>query len=180
MDRENKVRSGKKLGFNVIDALIILLVLACVAGLIIRYTVLNNINAVSGLDTYYISFKITEVSQSQIDAYEMTAKDADGDSWVYLRDGTTYVGHLTDENPPVLLSEVWVEDENGNMVKIHHTELYDVSGKIKCSGIISSETGAFRLNGKIDLATGSVLEVQTKYGDFSIEITGVELALEVE
>lgn len=180
MDRENKVGSGKKTRFNAIDALIILLVLVCIAGLVVRYTVLNDIGSVSNLNTYYISFKATEISQSQTEALERTAKDADGQSWVYLMDGTTYVGHLTDENPPVLLSEIWVEDESGNVVKIHHPELYDVSGKIKCSGFVSSETGAFKLNGKIDLAAGSKLDVQTKYGDFTIEITAIEPALEVE
>ena len=42
---------------------------------------------------------------------------------------------------------------------------------------MSPETGVFLLNGEIKLAPGSVLEVQTKYGDFSLEVVKIEQSL---
>jgi hypothetical protein len=180
MDNENKVKNRRKLGFNAIDALIIVLVLAAIVGLVLRYTVLSGIENASAHDTYYITFKSAEITQSSCDALDRTAKDADGENWVYLQGGTVRVGELTAGSVTYLPSETLVEDENGNKVVIHYPDLFDATGMIKCKGYVASETGAFRLNGKLDLAAGSVLEVQTKYGDFVIEIKGIEPALEVE
>lgn len=40
--REQKQKTAGKPTFNVIDLLIIIVVLACVAGVVLRYTVLND------------------------------------------------------------------------------------------------------------------------------------------
>lgn len=180
MDNENKVKNKKRLGFNAIDALIIVLILAAIVGLVLRYTVLSGIENASAHDTYYITFKSAEITQSSCDALDRTAKDADGENWVYLQDGTTRVGELTAGSVTYLPSETLAEDKDGNKVAIHYPDLFDATGMIKCIGYVASETGAFRLNGKLDLAAGSMLEIQTKYGDFTIEITAIEPALEVE
>ena len=180
MDNENKVKAKKRLGFNAIDALIIVLILAAIAGLVLRYTVLNDVEDASSYDTYYITFKSGEIPQSACDAIDQTAKDADGENWVYLQNGTTRVGELTAGSVTYLPSETLAEDKDGNKVVVHYPDLFDATGMIKCAGFVSSETGAFRLNGKLDLAVGSELKVQTKYGDFVIEITAIEPALEEE
>lgn len=180
MDNENKVKVKKKFGFNAVDALIIVLILAAIVGLVLRYTVLNDIEDASSHNTYYITFKSAEIPQSSCDALDRTSKDADGENWVYLQDGNTRVGELTSGSVTYLPSETLAEDKDGNKVVVHYPDLFDATGMIKCKGYVASETGAFRLNGKLDLAAGSLLEVQTKYGDFTIEITGIEPALEEE
>lgn len=201
MDNENKNKSQKKFKINVFDILIIILVLACIAGIVIRYTVLEKIDEASAFDAYNVYFSVSAITNSEVEALNNTLREeANGESWVFLSDGTTKVGDMIKDknqhnemlspNP----SQIEMKDENGKTVlvpysaensaigenkEIHENRhiRYDIENiLIVCEGFYSSETGSFLLNGSMNIAPGSVIEVQTKYGDFSLKVTSIEKA----
>ena len=182
---ENEVKTKRKLRINAFDILIILLVIACIAGMVVRYTVIRDFGASANLSPYYIEFKSDSVSYSATEAFNATVDDADKHAWVYFSDGITKVGELTvvDTVPEAV---VHVKGGEGNLtVSAQYRDVvndkeyitYNVSGKIVCEGMMSPETGVFLLNGETKIAPGSVLQVQTKYGDFTLEVVKIEQSL---
>ena len=178
----------RKLRINAFDILIVLLVIACIAGMIVRYTVLKDLGNAANLSSYYIEFKANSVSYSATEAFNATVDDTNKANWVYFADGMTKLGYLTVVD---IVPEAVVHingGAGGSIISAQYRDVvndkeyitYNVSGKIVCEGMISPETEVFLLNGETKIAPGSVIEVQTKYGDFVIEIKGIEPALEVE
>ncbi len=175
----------RKLRINAFDILIVLLVLACIAGMVVRYTVLKDLGNSASLSSYYVEFKANSVSYSATEAFNATVDDTDKENWVYFTDGTTKLGNLTvvDTVPEAV---VYIKGGDGNsMVSAQYRDVvndkeyitYNVSGKIVCEGMVSPETGVFLLNGETKIAPGSVLKVQTKYGDFTLEVVKIEQSL---
>ena len=183
METENK----RKLKFNVIDVIIVVMILACIAGIVVRYTVIDQLGGVAELDSYYIEFESTLVSYSATEAFNSTVSDVKGENWVYLRDGVTAVGEMTLANS-LPSAEVYIKGENNEIIKAQYADVvndkdyitYTVSGNLLCQGFVSSETGSFMLNGNIRVAAGTELEVQTKYGDFTLKVTKITQAKETE
>ena len=201
MDNENKKRSKRGFKINVFDVLIILLVLALIAGVIVRYTVLDKIDKASAFDSYNVYFEVSGISDSELEALNNTLKEeGTDDNWVYLSDGVTKVGSMVKDKNQLndILSpnpaQIEMKDENGKTIIVsfdkenseagegkelhenYHIK-YDVENiLIICEGFYSGETGSFLLNGSVNIAPGSELELQTKYGDFTMKVTAIEKA----
>ncbi len=188
---ENQNKTQKKFKFTVFDLLIILLIVACIAGIIVRPLIQEAIKKATSQEEYYVYFEALGVSYDATIALESTHDESDGENWVYLRDGVTKVGNMTkgegstSENLPVTVADVYVKDENGKTVRVDYADSEKDKNKIKYDvkdilivgeGFISSESGHFLLGGKLDIAPGTILEVQTKYGDFSLKVTSISPA----
>ena len=196
MDNENKKRSRR---INVFDVLIIVLVLALIAGMIVRYTVLDKIDTASSFDSYNVYFEANGISESALEALNNTLKgEQTGDNWVYLSGGETKLGDMVKDKNQLneILSpnpaQLEIKDENGKTVTVSYDkentesgekaelhEIYHVTYDVEnilivCEGFYSSETGSFLLNGTANIAPGSTVDVQTKYGDFTLTITAIE------
>ena len=187
----NEKKKQRKTRINAFDILIILLVVVCIAGLIVRNTIVEKLENVTSYASYYVFFDAESVSYASTVALESTHDDSNGGNWVYLDDGITKVGVMTkgegsaSENLAVTISDVYVKDSSGKTVLAQYADIekdkdritYDVKDIIVLAeGFISSETGSFLLGGKIAIAPGSVLKVQTKYGDFELKVTSIEHA----
>ena len=87
-------------------------------------------------------------------------------------------GKIKDENgKTVTVSYDKENTESGEKAELH--EIYHVTYDVEnilivCEGFYSSETGSFLLNGTANIAPGSTVDVQTKYGDFTLTITAIE------
>lgn len=175
----------RKLRINAFDILIVLIVVACVVGMVVRYTVLKDLGNAASLSSYYIEFKADSVSYSATEAFNATVDDRDEGNWVYFADGTTKLGDLTvvDTVPEAVVhvnggeGDSIISAQYRDVVNDKEYITYNVSGKIVCEGMVSPETGIFLLNGEMKIAPGSILKVQTKYGDFTLEIVKIEQSL---
>lgn len=184
LKEKKTLEAGKKTRFNVIDALIVVLVLSCIAGVVLRYTVLDDIELSKDQKDFYITFTVSSLSHAQLQKIVEAKDEAETNgNWVYLSDGKTELGVLTalDEQNR---STVEFVKENGEVVYAQYSEnesddevLWTITGKILCRGCYS-ENGSFLLNGKEYLSANMVLDVFTKYCDFTLTITDIEASLE--
>ena len=99
--KEIKQNPAGKPTFNVIDLLIIIVVLACVAGVILRYTVLNDKWNSKNDEVYYITFRADSLSYSAYSTL-LASSSEQGDNWIYLDDGVTRLGTVSISNSGTL------------------------------------------------------------------------------
>lgn len=170
--RAPKKRSGAR--FNIIDFLIILVVLLCVIGLIIRYTtVLDKIGISDRMEQYEVSFTVENLRYTTPSFFDI------GDR-VYLRDGSnTYMGTLISrENGStdaltITLSSQYIQSDTG-FISAYYAEntLVDISGRILCDGMLG-EDGYFLLGGDVYVAQGQTLSVCTDLVSFDLIVTNI-------
>ncbi len=187
MDNQNK--SQRKFRFTAFDLIIVLLVIACVAAVVLRSPIQKMIESATSNEVYYVYFEADGISYDAVTALESTHDETNGENWVYLSDGVTKLGNMikgegnTSENLPFTVADVYIKGADGKTVRAQYADSekdknriqYDVSDiLIACEGFVSDRTGHFMLGGKTDIAPGSELRVQTKYGDFVLKVTAIE------
>ena len=175
-----KTASGKPT-FNVIDVLIIVVVIACVAGVALRYTVLNENWNQKNDEVYYITCRADSLAYSAYSTL-LASSSEQNDNWIYLDDGITRLGTVSVSNSGTLAgvpetlkfklsdgSEItasYAGDESENDVT------WTLTGKIRCNGSVSQD-GGFLLNGKRYIGVNEKLSVYSKYCDFDLTVTGI-------
>ena len=183
-NQEKKNTESARFRFNVIDAIIILMVIVCIGGVVLRYTVLDKVNIGGEVKEYYITFTVSNISYSQLQHIIQAKDEAESnDNWVYLSDGTTKLGSLTAVGEQNKESFVY-KDENGKTESIVYSDSeldenvpWSMTGKILCSGRYS-KNGGFLLNGNKFISPNSELDVYMKYCDFTLKIVDISESLE--
>ena len=170
-----------KLRINVIDILIIVLALACIAAMVLRATVLKDIGKSSATEEYIVTFKASSLSSSQYEAIlNLSKEDSDTASrWVYTDNGKTRFGELLklgEQNT----EKLFFTDTNGNVISLEYPQndpdaTWTVTGTIACNGTYTDD-GGFLLNGKKFVASNTELDVYTSDCDFSITIINIQKA----
>lgn len=184
-NKEKKTREPGKLRFNVIDVLIVVLVLACIAGIILRFSVLDGMWNTQKLDEYYITFTASNLSYDQLQSIVQAADpDNDGVNWVYFADSNTKLGHLTstlNQNEEKLLFEV-----DGTPIYVDYPDTepdenkkWTVTGTVLCLGTYSEIKG-FLLNGNQYIGANSEFDVHIRDCDFTITVDNIEVQLQNE
>ena len=181
---KNTEAKKDKLRFNVIDVLIIVLALACIAAVVLRFTVLEDLFKNNAEKEYVLTFKVDSLSSSQLEAILASIEEADnGGNWVYFSDEETKLGDIIkigEQNTETL----YFVDENGKTISAKYSDsdvendgdvTWTITGTITCYGIYNENSG-FLLNGKQYVAANSKLDVKTKYCDFSLRILSIEEA----
>ncbi len=188
--KDKKIKkTGKKAGsaasFNVVDLLIIVVILACITGVVLRYTVLSDTWSLDGGDVYYITFRADSLSYTAYSTL-LVASSEQNDNWLYLDDGITELGSLSISNGSSIagmpdnltyrladgseLSVPYSSSENDNDVT------WTLTGKIMCHGKIAQD-GGFLLNGQKYISINDRLTVYSKYCDLDLTVTGIAPSL---
>ena len=178
----NEVKAEKnKLRLNVIDVIIIVLTLACIAAIVLKATVFKDIGREVASEEYIITFKASGLSVPQYDAIVRLSKE-DGENdikWIYLNDGSTKLGELLklgEQNT----EKLYFTDVNGNVVELEYPQndpdaTWTITGTIACRGTYTDD-GGFLLNGKNFIASNTDLEVYTSECDFELTIIDIQKA----
>lgn len=159
----NGVSKQKK--FNVLDWMIIIVLILCVAVFVLRYTRKEDIkeNAIAG--TYAISFTVKNVRYTTSDAF------VKGDA-VYVATDDTYIGifERLDSNNP---SAYYAEDPNGGLVKKYYPEgtRVDLSGTIISEGVMNDD--GYFAGGSYYLAPGKELTIYTGHIYVDVVLSGI-------
>ena len=154
---------NRKIKFNVIDVLIVLVLLGCMIGIFLRYDLKSKLGLDSRKTEVEISFLIIGIRQGSTEAL------VEGDT-IYWKQNGMEIGQLMSKE--VSNSETWVLDENYNKYIKNFDDLsYDVRGVIKAKGNIK-ESG-FMLNGTQYLAPGKTFEVESKNISVALTITNI-------
>lgn len=178
---EKKAKSEKTRRFpkfGVLDAVIILLVIAVVVGIYFRYSFFDTLSGVKNMKECYVTFKTGNTTTD-------TTRELDKDDLVYFKsDGETF-GTLTVKSEEI--STVIQEQPATNTVfkdgkaypDVQYPQGIDGSliygtGVIKCSCLIT-EDGSFLLNGSTYISIGQTYTVCTEKVTLDITITRIEL-----
>ena len=167
--------SRKGVHFNVLDALIIILLVAVVLGIYFRFNFVEAFGAKQGTEAYNVSFSVENIR------YTTPSYVNVGDE-VYFGDTGDLFGVLVSEseNKNVLsitpASETFV-DSAGNVQEVYYENetRVDAKGRIECQGTYSNDAG-FCVGGTRYLAPGQTVEINTELVTFVITITSIDKA----
>ena len=162
----NEVKQESKSRFNVIDAIIILLILVCVFTILVRCGVLDNLFSNSKLEEYELTFTAKYLRHTDSNAF------VNGDTF-YEIDSGKLIG-VFDKFDSISPASVYENDTDGSIIAVSLPEStkIDVVGVIACSGRLADD-GRFLLNGTDFLAPGKVLTVRSEHIDVEITITAI-------
>lgn len=156
-------KQDTKSRFNIFDALLILVIVACIAALVFRYYY----NSKDSLDEQVrVSFIVPEVMESTADT--MTEKLRMG-TVIYLSDGDSIIGYIQSVSKEP--SKVYVENGAGNVERVDHPFSMDVRGVAVLYGR-SGENG-FYIGGSKLATVSDVIYVYSTDVEFSMTLTGI-------
>ena len=156
--------SKKKL--NVIDVLILLVIVTCVVGLVVRFGNFGFSSSSEDLDDYEISFLVSNI------AYDSQYYFSQGDT-VTLVDKGVVLGKLDGlvKPTPAVFS---AQEKNGMPITVSYpteSSRIDVKGTIASKGVMG-ENG-YLLGGTTYIAPGAEYKVQSEHMDFVLTITDI-------
>ena len=163
-----------KAHFNIIDATIIVLVLAVIFGIVFRSHIIDMLWAQSKTDDYVVSFSIENIR------YSTPSYLSVGDE-VYFDEGSGLLGTLVSESENVNALNITpasehFTDANGNIVEVFYPDeesRVDTKGRIQCRGYYG-EDGGFSVEGRHYIAPGQSIKVRTELVTVTINITSID------
>ncbi len=183
---KSKENNAGKLRFNIIDAFIIVLVVACIAVAILRFAIVDDVWVNASGEKYYITFKADSLSYSQLESI-VALVDSDvsdrGDNWVYFTNENTKMGDLTaieGQNRETLV----FQNSDGSITLAPYAEsepdenvTWTLTGKILCLGKYNENNG-FLLNNTHYISANTDISVRTAYCEFNMTIIDIQKSME--
>lgn len=159
--------SKNKTRFNAIDLLILILFIGCIAGIIVRYQVIDIVKSTNNQEPASVSFYVKDIKETSEEFF------AEGDKF-YIVGSDEYLGSL--EGGFVFEpAEVFNETADGRYVKSASTSgRSDMRGTFLSNGIFSSE--GFLLNNVKYIAPGSTISIQSEKIYVNIIVTDISHA----
>lgn len=182
---EKKSQSDKR-RFNSIDLLIILLIVACIGVLVVRYTLLDNVYTTRNLDEYEMTFTASSLSYAQSRAiFNALSEDTTDNDWVYFSDGVTKIGNVKMTNDFKQDREkVTFTKSDGSVVTVNYDKnasddevKWNIRATLSCRGRMT-EKNEFLLNGKTYIAPNDEINVYLRDCDLTIRVVKISPALE--
>ena len=176
-DKKEKKQSSEKVRkfprFGILDAIIILLVVAVGVGIAFRYNLFQTITQLQDLEEYTISFSVNNIEYTTPNY--LTENDK-----VYFKDSGEEFGKITKSSDlsNMILSVTPAKQtfvENDKIIEVTYPEntRIDAEGRIVCKGTLSSE-GAFLLNGSDYIAPGESHIICTETVTLQINILSID------
>ena len=177
MNKKEHLQSTKKNAhFNVIDAFIIIVLIAAVLGIYLRFNFVDHITSNEQLEKYNVSFSVENIR------YTTPTYVNVGDK-VYFDDTGELFGVLISEsdNQSVFniapASEFFV-DSNGSAVEVFYPDeesRISAKGRIECDGMYT-EDGGFCAYGTRYIAPGQVIKIRTELVTLNVTVTSIDKA----
>lgn len=161
----NEIKKGK---FNVIDALIILLVLACIFA--VAYRAVDGSSATDNLKEYTLNIKIEDIRGTSLNYF--IANDS-----VRLASSNEYIGVFNSISSD--FPAIGAYNENGESIfypelegnSVYNEERRMAFGHITVKGIMTDD--GFLLNGTKFITLNSELEIVTEHVSAKVKIIGI-------
>lgn len=160
MNGANSAAAKKR--FNAVDFFIIAAIMACIAGVALRYNLIEKLSVGTPKDTVEISFYIHNISEYSAQALVV------GDD-VYS--GGTYLGKISTVD--ISKAEYYFENSEGVLELTYDERRYDVRGTIIGSGTMTED--GFMLNNNTYIAAGKEMLVSTKNITVNILVTNLNV-----
>ena len=172
-EHSNNKKTGK-IHFNVIDAVIIILVVASVLGIYFRYNVEDIFSKSKETCDYTVSFAVNDIRYTTPNYISVGDK-------VYFADTGNPFGELISESENkgalnIKPASKFFTDTSGKVVEAFYPNdesRVNAKGRLVCKGIYTDD-GGFCVGGTRYIAPGQTVEVQTEYVTLLIRITAIE------
>jgi len=155
---------NSKIRFGLLDAVILIAVIALVLALVFRYTADKRL-FVYDTETYTVTVKATGLQYTTVNMLDSNAK-------VYLEDGKqigTFV-HAPTVTPMLSYSTT----SSGDIIAAYYPDntLVDIVTDVECELIVND--GMIMTKGGVHVAVGTVIKIHTETVDLDVEIVAVE------
>lgn len=155
---------NSKIRFGLLDAVILIAVIALVLALVFRYSADKHL-FVYDTETYTVTVKATGLQYTTVNMLDSNAK-------VYLEDGKqigTFV-HAPTVTPMLSYSTT----SSGDIIAAYYPDntLVDIVTDVECELIVND--GMIMTKGGVHVAVGTVIKIHTETVDLDVEIVAVE------
>ncbi len=172
---KNKNESNKKAHFNVIDACIIVLIVAIILGIYFRFNIVDKLWEKTQTKEYAVSFSIENIR------YTTPSYMNIGDV-VYFADSKEEFGTLITASDNVNVLNIvpaseYFPDGEGGVIEVFYPDdetRIDARGRLSCFGYYD-ENGGFTVGGTHYIAPGQSVNVCTETVTVTMTITNIEL-----
>ena len=177
-DSQKPQKERKFPKFGVLDAVIILLVIAIAAGIYFRYSFFDTLNSMKNMKECYVTFKTDKITTN------VSREMYDGDAIYFKSDGSSFgTLALKSEEITMVIQEQpatsTVFKDGKTYADVQYPQGMDGSliygiGTIKCNCAVS-ENGSYLLNGTTYISPGQTYTVCTEKVTVNITITDIEV-----
>lgn len=157
------LKKAKRFRFSVIDFVIILLLLASIVGIVIRYNLVDKLFSKTSLVDAEITFIAEAVSPAEVACFTQGATFYEGD---------TAFGTLQ-----ALKSDkavIYTENDAGYLVSYEDATLLDLDGTFLCE-VLPTENG-YLLNGNRYVAAGSVITLRSNGVNVTVTVLSIKVS----
>ncbi len=154
----------RKIRFGILDAIIIIVILAIATSLVLRYTVDNNLFSYD-TEKFTVTIKTCGVRYTSVDSVASASE-------FYLDNGDLFgIGTHAPTVTPML---TYVTNRSGELVACYYPDntLVDIVAEIECELI--DKDGTVMTKSGVHIASGVELTIHTDLVDLDVEIVKVE------
>ena len=177
---EQQHLSSRKVRFNILDAVIILLVILCIVGICFRYSIMDSLGLGQDMEAYTVKFTVSGMDKT-------VAEFLSGGNTLYF-DNSVKAGKLCSvtefsnftfvsagsETLILKTSYNYVDDGNGAVVAAAYPDnkIVDAEGAFRCEGAYGDD-GRFSIGGSRFIAVGQQITLYTDTVTLNITVTDI-------
>lgn len=154
---DKKITPKEKARLNIFDALIIFVIVACIAAIGVRIYFTSHTETAP--ETVEIKYEVYGISEENAAEFIQGKK-------IYLQSSNAEVGRI--ESVSVSPAKIEAVDDDGNITVASDPYKFTVSGKMTLSGKMSDS--GFAVNGQELISLGSPLSVYTDRNMFTLTV----------
>ncbi len=159
---QNKSGENRRIPFNAVDIAIVLLILACIIGIYLRFERESQIATGEG-EEYTVEFVCEKVRYTTGDYIR-------GDLQVFMTDGERKLGTL---GQTVVKPSFEEKTVNGRKIIAHYPSdtLVDIYSSVTVKGIMTAN--GFLIGGDTYIAPNSILDISAKNVDMTVRVLSI-------
>lgn len=150
----------KKLKFNGMDFVILLVIIAAVLTIALRSGLKDSVVAARSNETIVYTLRINNLQKSSFDILELNDK-------LYAENDDKYLGKIVEKSSRP--AESYISLSDGEIIKTYIPDRLDIFLTVECNGRVTSE--GCMLGGNYFVAAGKYITAYTDSLAFSFEVT---------
>ncbi len=180
MNEQQNILS-RKVRFNILDAVIVLLVVLCIVGICFRYSIMDSLGLGKEMAEYRVEFSVSGLD-SNVPAFLAKGNIlyfADAGVAGVLCDTSGSAGGVSTASSTLEVKPhtVYVDDNSGGVVSADYPEskLVDAAGSFLCNGAYGDD-GRFSIEGNRFISVGQTVTLYTDTVTLNVTVTNISPA----
>ena len=149
----------KKIKFNAIDFLILLVIIAAIVSVVFRSSLKDEIASIRSNETIEYTIRITNVQKQSYDIIDLDDK-------LYASSDDKFLGTVVEKSSRP--AETYIALVNGDIKKTYIPDRIDITLTLECPGRVTEE--GCMIDGNYFIASGSYISAYTNLLSFNFEV----------